>query len=70
MSVLVETDDSIRAAGGFMLQIMPGASEEIIDAIEKRLGELPRVSTFKCCQMISLKALVPMVSFATATPSK
>ncbi len=25
--------------------IMPGASEEIIDAIEKRLGELPRVST-------------------------
>ncbi len=45
LSVLVETDDSIRAAGGFMLQIMPGASEEIIDAIEKRLGELPRVST-------------------------
>ncbi len=34
LSVLVETDDSIRAAGGFMLQIMPGASEEIIDAIE------------------------------------
>ncbi len=23
----------------------------------------------KCCQMTSLKALVPMVSFATATPS-
>ncbi len=45
LSVLVETDDSIRAAGGFMLQIMPGASEEIIEAIEARLKELPRAST-------------------------
>ncbi|OTN75117.1 chaperonin [Enterococcus sp. 8G7_MSG3316] len=45
LSVLVETDDTIRAAGGFMLQIMPGASEEIIAAIEARLKELPRVST-------------------------
>jgi molecular chaperone Hsp33 len=45
LSVLVDTDDSIRTAGGFLLQIMPGADESIIEAIEKRLQELPRVSS-------------------------
>ena len=39
VSVLVDTDDSIKTAGGFMIQIMPGASEEIIDKIEERLKE-------------------------------
>ena len=45
LSVLVDTDDSVRSAGGFMLQIMPGASEEMIAKIENRLQELPKVST-------------------------
>lgn len=45
LSVLVDTDDSIRSAGGFMLQIMPGASEEVIAKIEDRLAHLPLVST-------------------------
>lgn len=45
LSVLVDPDDTIRSAGGFLLQIMPGASEEVITTIEKRLAELPRVST-------------------------
>lgn len=44
LSVLVENDDSIRAAGGFMIQVMPGASEETISTIEKALEEIPRVS--------------------------
>lgn len=45
VSVLVDTDDSIKTAGGFMIQIMPGASDEIIDQIEMRLKETARIST-------------------------
>ncbi|MDT2460380.1 Hsp33 family molecular chaperone HslO [Enterococcus avium] len=45
VSVLVDTDDSIKTAGGFMIQNMPGASDEIIDQIEARLKETARIST-------------------------
>lgn len=45
VSVLVDTDDSIKTAGGFMIQIMPGASDEIIDQIEAHLKETARIST-------------------------
>ncbi|MDT2645134.1 Hsp33 family molecular chaperone HslO [Enterococcus dongliensis] len=45
VSVLVDTDDSIKTAGGFMIQIMPGANEAIIDQIEARLKETTRIST-------------------------
>lgn len=44
LSVLVDTDDSIKTAGGFMLQIMPGAEDAVIDEIEKSLAGTPRVS--------------------------
>lgn len=45
LSVLVDTDESVRAAGGFMVQVMPGASEETIRTIEERLANLPMVSS-------------------------
>lgn len=45
LSVLVDTDDSIKVAGGFMLQIMPGADERIIDEIEANLAKTPQIST-------------------------
>lgn len=45
LSVLVDTDDSIKVAGGFMLQIMPGADESIISAIETNLANTPQIST-------------------------
>lgn len=45
LSVLVNPDETIRAAGGFMLQVMPGATEETIAALEERLAHLPLVST-------------------------
>lgn len=44
LSVLVDTDDSIKAAGGFMLQIMPGADEKVIKAIEDSLANTPQIS--------------------------
>lgn len=44
VGVLVNPDNSILAAGGFIVQLMPGAGDEIIDLIEKRLAALPQVS--------------------------
>lgn len=44
LSVLVDTDDSIKVAGGFMIQVLPGADEEIISNVEKNISQLPLVS--------------------------
>ena len=46
--VLVNGDDSILAAGGFILQIMP-AQDETISFIEDRLQKIPPVSTLIEC---------------------
>ncbi|PBB04899.1 MULTISPECIES: Hsp33 family molecular chaperone HslO [Salimicrobium] len=43
--VLVDTDYTISASGGFIIQMMPGASEETISEIERRLTEMKSVST-------------------------
>ncbi|MFG6117384.1 Hsp33 family molecular chaperone HslO [Halobacillus sp. MO56] len=43
--VLVNTDHSILAAGGFIIQMMPGADDETISTIEKRLTEIPPISS-------------------------
>ncbi|SFK39920.1 molecular chaperone Hsp33 [Halobacillus dabanensis] len=43
--VLVDTDYSILAAGGFIIQMMPGAEEETTSQIEKRLSEMPAISS-------------------------
>lgn len=44
VGVLVNPDKSIKASGGFLIQVMPGASDDIIDKLEKRLKEIPQVS--------------------------
>lgn len=44
LAVFVNNDNSIETAGGFMIQVMPGAKEETISQIEKRLAEIPMVS--------------------------
>ncbi|MGO1061152.1 Hsp33 family molecular chaperone HslO [Planococcus sp. FY231025] len=45
LGVLVDTDNSILAAGGFIIQLMPDADEETIAKIEKQLGSIEPVST-------------------------
>lgn len=45
LSVLVNPDESVRVAGGFMIQVLPGVSDETIDKIEQTLKEMPQVST-------------------------
>lgn len=44
VGVLVNPDNTIKAAGGFILQMMPGATEETISALEKRLSTIMPVS--------------------------
>src|SRR5690625_3799115 len=42
--VLVAPDYHILAAGGFILQMMPGATEDIISNIEQNINQLPQLS--------------------------
>ncbi|MGX7092066.1 Hsp33 family molecular chaperone HslO [Hutsoniella sourekii] len=44
LSVLVNADESIQSAGGFMIQIMPGTSEETIGYLEARLGQIDHLA--------------------------
>ncbi|MED3554174.1 Hsp33 family molecular chaperone HslO [Cytobacillus praedii] len=44
VGVLVNPDNTILAAGGFILQLMPGTDEETITDIENRLKQIPPVS--------------------------
>src|SRR5690625_220225 len=43
--VLINPDHSILAAGGFIVQLMPGATETIISSLEKAINEFPPIST-------------------------
>lgn len=44
LSVFVQSDDHIEVAGGFLIQVLPGASDEAINHLETTLRELPLVS--------------------------
>ena len=44
LGVLMNKDNTVRQAGGFMIQLLPGASDELIDRLEGRLGELPSIT--------------------------
>ena len=44
LGVLINPDGSVQKAGGYMIQLMPGAEEEHIAFLEKRLTELPTVT--------------------------
>ncbi|WP_066399037.1 Hsp33 family molecular chaperone HslO [Cytobacillus eiseniae] len=44
LGVLVNPDNTILAAGGFILQLMPGAEEETITDIENRLQKIEPIS--------------------------
>ena len=44
LGVLVNPDLTVRAAGGFLVQLLPGALEEEIEQLEGNLKELPSVT--------------------------
>ncbi len=44
LGVLVDRDWSVKRAGGFLLQLMPGAPDEVIDELEKRIAKVTSVT--------------------------
>ena len=44
LGVLVDRDYSVKRAGGFIIQLMPGASDETIDAVEKKIPMVTSVT--------------------------
>ncbi len=45
LGVLVDRDYTIKSAGGFILQLLPGADDETIDQLEKNLKSVQNVSS-------------------------
>ena len=45
LGVLVNPDGTVRQAGGFIVQVMPDATDEIIDILEKNIGAIKPVTT-------------------------
>ena len=45
LGVLVDTDRSVRASGGFIIQLMPGVPDEVVDKLEKKVNELESVTS-------------------------
>lgn len=44
VGVIVNPDNTIQAAGGFIIQMMPGADEELLNEIEERLKVIAPIS--------------------------
>ena len=44
LGVLMNKDNTVRQAGGFIIQLLPGASDEVIDKLEARLGEISSIT--------------------------
>lgn len=45
LGVLMNKDNTVKQAGGFIIQLMPGASEEIVSSLEKKLAEISSVTS-------------------------
>ena len=61
LGVLVNADLSVKNAGGFLIQVLPFASDEIITQIEKNITVMQSVTKLmedgKTCEEIALMAL-------------
>ncbi len=44
LGVLVDTDQSVRAAGGYIIELMPGAGPELIDGLEAMINAVGSVT--------------------------
>jgi len=44
LGVLMNKDNTVKQAGGFIIQLLPGASETVIESLEKKLGEITSIT--------------------------
>jgi len=44
LGVIVERDHSIKQAGGFLLQLLPGFDDGLIDALEAKMADFPAIT--------------------------
>ena len=44
LGVLMNKDNTVRQAGGFIIQLLPGASDEIIDKLETKLSGISSIT--------------------------
>ncbi len=44
LGVLMNRENTVRQAGGFILQMMPGASEEVISGLEQKLAQITSIT--------------------------
>jgi molecular chaperone Hsp33 len=45
LGVLMNKDNTVKRAGGFIIQLMPFADSEIIDKLEKKIGEVKSITS-------------------------
>lgn len=45
LGVLMNKENTVRQAGGFIIQLLPGASEEIISSLEQKLENMTPITT-------------------------
>ena len=45
LGVLMEKNNTVKQAGGFIIQLMPFASEEVISALEKKIASFSSITT-------------------------
>ncbi|OQY19623.1 MAG: Hsp33 family molecular chaperone [Desulfobacteraceae bacterium 4572_35.1] len=70
LGVTLKSNADVAASGGFLVQAMPGCSEETLKNIETRLGAMPAVSTqLRAGQtpMIILEQLLGEIAFTLQT---
>lgn len=61
LGVYVEPDNSVKAAGGFMIQTMPETRVEIVDFLERKLSQIESTSSMILQGMDSLQILEEVV---------
>lgn len=44
LGVLMNKDNTVKQAGGFIIQLMPFAEDELIDKLEKKIGEITSIT--------------------------
>lgn len=45
LGVLMNKDNTVRCAGGFIIQVLPGADDEMLDKLEESLKNIPSITS-------------------------